>query len=99
MKITRIEAKAQTLWLPNSQYDGLAVAFVNAHAVKDELPAKAITAMQDQITAWRSGEPTAKGYQVNTRYLLGALKTAYGQELVDALSTNYAKPTAKLSDF
>lgn len=99
MKVAPITVKVQTPWLDNKSYDGLATALVMAHVVDGEIDQEAIDTIADQITGWRNGQPTAKGYQVNTRYLLGAIKRQFGQDLVDALSANYTRPSASLDDY
>lgn len=99
MKVTPITAKAQTLWLDNKSYDGLATALIMTYVVDGEIDQDAIDTIADQISNYRNGQPTAKGYQVNTRYLLGAIKRQFGQDLVDALSANYTRPSASLDDY
>ena len=87
-------------WLHNSDYKPYAQALIKSvmndnGIINDE----GVKALRDVIDNHRDGGTTSKGFLVNTKYLLGAMKSI-STELVDAIMVDTKPAEARsLNDF
>jgi len=85
--------KSANKWLPKNQYSAYATALISSNLNKDsELDDNGISKIRDVIDNHISGKPTAKGFMVSVRYLLGAINSI-SPELADALTSSKSEPT------
>ena len=86
MKITINKATtAKKQWLPRAQYSKLALHMIQSRLnAKDELSDTKFKDLESEISRYKVGETTAKGYRVSIRYLLGAM-SKIAPELVERL--------------
>lgn len=88
MKINVNRSTDKPKRLPTNQYSSLAKYLITTHLnSKSELTDKKFNELKATIDGFRNGEPTAKGYQVYVKFLMGAMNRI-SPELVDRLSAS-----------
>lgn len=85
--------------LPTNQYQGLARKLITDHLNSEsELTDAQFNKLKSTIDGFRNGVPTAKGYTVYVKYLMGAMNRI-SPELVDRLSASVEADTETESEY
>lgn len=99
MKIDVNRPTTKARRLPTNQYGALATNLIKTHLnAKSELTDKKFNELKATIDSFRNGEPTAKGYTVYVKFLMGAMNRI-SPELVDRLSASVETPEEGESEY
>lgn len=100
IKVNLNQAKAtKPKRMPAAAYNSFAMHLVTTYSNdKGEISAANLKKFQAQLETFKNGEPTAKGYTVYVKWLMGAI-SKISPELADALANGYESETKESEYF